>query len=137
MGAVGGDIKELSFTHPTIGQVTLYPKANEDSTLDLGGFRTEDDDNGVDGSGAVLKKITQSRWSAEMTVAGAFNTRNDLDKLNQLSGDPVDATWTITHVSGAVFKCVGSPVGDVKENLNDATIKLKIAGGGQVKKIAG
>lgn len=137
MGATGGDIIEIAFSHPTIGQGVLFPKANEDSTLDTGGFRTNDDANMVDGSGAMIKQINRNLWSAECTIAGDLNTRGDLEKLSALSGNPIDTTWTISHVSGAVYKGLGTVVGDVQENLNNATIKLKIAGGGTMKKIAG
>lgn len=137
MGAVGGDILQISFTHPTIGGGTLFPKANEDSTFDLGGFRTDDDMNNVDGSGTMIKKINRNLWSVECTVAGDMNTRQDLEKLTALSGNPVDAVWKIAHVNGAVYKGSGAVVGDIQQNGNNATIKLKIAGGDTLKKISG
>lgn len=137
MGAVGGDILQISFTHPTIGGGTLFPKANEDSTFDLGGFRTDDDMNNVDGSGTMIKKINRNLWSVECTVAGDMNTRQDLEKLTVLSGNPVDAVWKIAHVNGAVYKGSGTVVGDIQLNGNNATIKLKIAGGDTLKKISG
>lgn len=137
MGAVGGDITQIAFTHPTIPGATFFPKANEDSTLDLGGFRTDDDSNNVDGQGQMIKKITRNLWMAEMTIAGDLNTRQDLEALTALSGSPIDATWKIAHVSGAVYMGVGTVVGDIQENLNNATIKLKLAGGLQLKKISG
>lgn len=137
MPSVGGDITELSFSHPTLGQVVLFPKANEDSTFDLGGFRTNDDANSITGSGDMIKQLNRARWGFETTVAGDMNTRTDLEKLNQLSGNPVDATWTISHVNGTVYKGSGTVVGDVQLNGNTATIKLKVAGSGVLKKIAG
>ncbi len=137
MGAVGGDIIEIAFSHPTIGTGVLFPKANEDSTLDLGGFRTNDDANMVDGSGQQIKQLNRQLWMAEATIAGDLNTRQDLEKVTALAGNPVDAVYTITHISGAVYKGSGAYVGDVQESLNNATIKIKIAGGGKLKKIAG
>lgn len=137
MGATGGDITQVSFNHPTLGGATFFPKANEDSTLDLGGFRTDDDSNNVDGSGAMIKKINRNLWMAEMTIAGDLNTRQDMEALTALSGNPVDATWKIAHVSGAVYMGQGTVVGDIQQNLNNATIKLKLAGGQQLKKISG
>lgn len=137
MGAVGGDILQVSFTHPTLGGATLFPKANEDSTFDLGGFRTDDDSNNVDGSGAMIKKITRNLWMFECTIAGDMNTRQELEALTALSGNPVDATWKIAHSNGAVYKGAGAVVGDVTLNANNATIKLKVAGGQNLKKISG
>lgn len=137
MGAVGGDIIELTFNHPVLGQGVIFGKSNEDSTFDTGGYRGEDDANMIDGSGQVIKKLNLNRWSMECTVSGDMNTRLDLEKLSTMSGHPVDATWTISHINGTVYKGVGSPVGDVQLNANNATIKLKLSGGGSLKKIAG
>lgn len=133
--AVGGDILEMTFNHPRLGTGTFFPKANEDSTFDLGGFRGDDDANLVDGGGANIKKLNRARWYAEVVVAADQNVSQDLEKLSDMAADPVDATWTITHVNGAVYQGLGSPVGDVQWNGNAATVNVKIAGGAKLKKI--
>ncbi len=136
MSVIGGDIVEATFNHPTIGQGVLFAKSDEDSELDLGGYRSADEEKGVDTGGNMIDTMTNSRWSATMVVAGDVITREDLEKLTSLTKDPVPAVWTITHISGAIYQGNGKPVGDVKENLKAATIQLKIAGGGECKKIA-
>lgn len=135
MSAVGGDILEVAFNHPTLGSGTLFPKAGEDSTFDPGGFRTDDAADGIDGSGQMMKKLNRKRWSFEVLISWDNNTRQELEKLNALSGSPVDATWTISMVSGSVYKGTGSVVGDVQGNGNAATLPLKVSGGGYLKKI--
>ena len=40
MSAVGGDIIEAAFNHPTLGSGVIFPKANEDGTLDTNAQRT-------------------------------------------------------------------------------------------------
>jgi len=135
MGAIGGDILDVSCNHPTLGTGTAFPKAGEDSTLDLGGFTSDDSEDMIDGSGQMIDKLTRKRWGAEMTVAWDNNSRQDLEKLQALQEHPVQATFTISHVSGAVYKGTGKPVGDLKGNGNAATFPLKIAGGGKLKKI--
>lgn len=137
MSAIGGDIIEISYNHPTLGTATIFPKAAEDSTFDLGGFRSNDDANMVDGSGGVITQINRVRWSCEVTVAWDMNSREDLDKLTALAGNPVDAEWTISHFNGSVWRGTGRPVGDMQGNGNAATFPLKISGGGRLKKIAG
>jgi len=137
MAAVGGDVTEISYSHPTIGQGVFYPKAAEDNTFDPGGFKTGDDANMIDGSGQMIKQINRTRWSFEGTISGDMNSKMEMEKLNSLSGDPVDATFTISHINGAVYKGAGTVVGDANLNGNNATIKLKLAGGGKMKKIAG
>jgi hypothetical protein len=135
MGAVGGDILEASFSHPTIGQGTIFPKAGEDSTFDLGGLRSEDTEDMVDGSGQMIDKMNRKRWGLEIIVAWDDNVRQDLEKVVRLAADPVPATWTISKISGAVYKGTGKPVGDLKGNGNTAQFPLKIAGGSNLKKI--
>lgn len=134
MGAVGGDILEIAFNHP-IGSGTVFPKANEASSMNTGGFRSDDSDDGVDGSGQMIDKQTRKRWSAESVVAWDNNSRKDLEKMVLLAESPVQATFTISMVSGAVYKATGKPVGDLVGDSLNATFPLKLAGGGKAKKI--
>lgn len=135
--AVGGDIIEITFNHPTLGSGIIFPKSAEDSTFDPGGFTSNDDDNMIDGSGEMIDQLNRKRWSFEDTIAWDMNTREDLDKMQDLQSDPVLADWTITHINGTVWGGTGKPVGDLKGNGNAATFPLKLAGGGKMKKIIG
>lgn len=137
MPVVGGDILEISFNHPTIGQGFLFPKSAEDSTFDLGGNRSNDDANMVDGGGQMIDQMNVVRWSFEGTVAWDMNTREDLNKVVALSESPILADWTITSINGTVWGGKGKPVGDLQGNGNAATFALKIAGSGKLKKIIG
>lgn len=134
--AVGGDIREVTFNHPTIGSGVLLPKANEASTYDLGGLRSDDDDNGVDGGGNIITKMNRNRWSFEVAVSNDMRTKNELEKITAMAGDPDDATWTVTHVNGTVYVGVGRPVGQIKFNGNDSIFTLKCAGGQAMAKQA-
>ena len=59
MSYVAGDILEITYNHPVIGSGTLYCKANEDSQVDKGGYRSEDDDAMVTGDVRLLTKSTE------------------------------------------------------------------------------
>lgn len=133
---VGGDILELTCSHETVGTVRLLGKAAEDSTFDLGGLRSSDDMNMIDGGGNMIDQMNRSRWCVECVISHDMNVKQELDKLNQLSGSPLPGVWTITHINGTVYRGTGKPVGDMKGNGNQATIALKISGGGVLKKIA-
>jgi hypothetical protein len=135
--ALGGDIEEITFNHPTIGSGTIFPKSGEDSTIELGGFRSNDDANGIDGGGNMIDQMNRVRPFFETTVAWDMNVAGTQEKITELAGDPVPAEWTVSHVSGVVYGITGKPVGDVQGNMNNATIKLKVAGGGKMKKIVG
>ncbi len=135
MAATGGDIREITYNHPVLGSGIIYAKAKEDSTFDLGGIRTDDADDMVDGAGNPIYQMNQGRWSFETTIAWDMNTAEELEKLTALAGHPQETEWTISHLNGAIYGGTGKPVGDLKGNGNAATFPLKIAGGGRLKKI--
>lgn len=137
MAVIGGDIIEVTFNHPILGTGTFFPKSSEDSTFDLGGFRSNDDANMIDGSGEMIDQLNRVRWSFEGTGAWDMLIREDLQRLTNLNESPVLSDWTITHINGSVWKGKGKPVGDVQGNGNAATFTLKLAGSGRMKKIIG
>lgn len=132
---VGGDIIEVTYNHPTLGSGVLYPKAAEDSTFDLGGFRGSDDANGVDGGGRNIRQLNQVRWSFESPVSWDMNIDNELKKVADMAKDVKEATWTFTSVNGSVWQGLGAPVGDVQGNGNTSIFTLKVSGGKELKKI--
>lgn len=135
--AVGGDIIEVTYNHPTLGTGTFYPKSGEDSTFDTGGFRSNDDANMIDGGGNMIDQMNQVRPFFEVTIANDQNTREDAVKIAALAASPVLADWTISVINGTVWGMKGKPVGDIQPNVNQATMTLKVSGGGKMKKIGG
>lgn len=135
--AVGGDITEITYNHPTLGSGVIFPKAAEDNTIDEGGLRSSDDANMVAGNGEMIDQMNRVRWSVESTVAWDMNSREDLDKLVQLASSPVEAEWTFSFINGTVYGGTGKPVGDLQGNSNAVTFTLKVSGGGKLKKIVG
>ena len=136
MPAVGGDITEITYNHPTIGQGTLFPKANEGNTLDPGGIRTSDDASMIDGTGQPIWHLYRVRGSLEILCANDMNTRNDIEVVRQLQESSLPADWTFTMINETVWGCSGKPVGDIAADVNASTFTLKIASG-NFKKIVG
>lgn len=134
--AVHGDITEINVSHPTVGSFTLFPKANEDNTIDTGGFRNNDDSNQITGNGELILQKNKVRGSIECIVENDANTREDLEKMVAVCNSPELAEWTYSHVSGAVWKITGQPVGDLQSSLNTGVFTLKVVGN-VVTKIAG
>ena len=132
--AVGGDIIEITFSHPVVGSGILLPKAGEASTYDTGGFRTDDDNNGVDGGGNAIRVMKRSRWSAEAVISNDMNTKQEYEKVVKMAGDPQAGTWTLTNINGTVYQATGFPVGDLKLDTMASTFSLKIAGGQKMVK---
>ncbi len=137
MAAIGGDVSEITYNHPTIGSGTWYPKSAEDFTIDPGGIRGADDENNVDGGGNNIKILNRKRWFAEGPISWDANVANELEQAERLAADPVDADWTVTLINGTVWGGKGSIVGDVQGGTNAATMSIKIAGGGKLSKIVG
>ena len=137
MGAIGGDILEITWNHKTKGSGRLYPKAGEDNTFNVGGFTGSDDMQMVDGSGSSIRQLTGGRWKVGATVSWDMNEADELAEMQELSGDPQEAEWTVTLSNGTVWAGTGAPVGDLEGNVSQGTFAIVISGGGKLKKIAG
>lgn len=135
MATVGGDILEITYSHPTLGSGTLLPKSGEDSTIDLGGFTTADDEAGITASGEAIYQMNNSRWTLETTVAGDMNVRKDLEAVAAMAASVTEAEFTVSMVNGAIYSGKGKPVGRYSQSINNATFSLKLQGGGGLKKI--
>ena len=125
--AVGGDIVEISYNHPTLGSGLLKPKSNEDNTHDLGGIRTNDDANMIDGGGEPIWQKNRIMGFFEAVISNDQNTNEELQQMIELAADPVAAEWTISIINGTVYGGTGKPVGDLQGNINQATFTLKVA----------
>lgn len=132
---IGGDILEIVCKHPTIGEIRFQPKSGESFNIDAGGFRSGDDAQAVTGSGAPIRTINNSRWSVEGPIAVDPLSGNELKNLPLLSASPVSGTWTITHISGKIWKGLGFPVGDLVIDASTAQMTLKISGGGKLEEL--
>lgn len=130
--ATGGDIIEVTYNHPKLGTNIFSPKAAEDSTYDLGGFKGNDDANMISGSGKNIRQLNLNRWFFEVVYTWEDG---DLERMSDLAGDTVEAEWTFTHKNGTVYRGLGSPVGDIQGNGNAATFTAKISGGGILEQI--
>ena len=135
MSYIGGDVLEVSYKHPTLGDGSFFVKAGEDTTIDLGGYRTDDDANGIAGNGEMITKINAVRWSYEAPIAWSKTTTNELKVLADMAADPQDADWTIRSIDLSVFAGKGRPVGDLAGATQDSTIPLKISGGRGLRRL--
>lgn len=133
--ALGGDILEITWNHPTLGSGVIFPKSAEDSTYDLGGLRAADDANMISANGQPIHQLNNARWSFEVPITWSFEgAENTLADLVAMAGDPQDADWTFANANGTVFSGKGRPVGDLTGNGNTSMITLKVAGGGGLRK---
>lgn len=127
--ASGGVITEITWNHPTLGTGVIYPKGSEDSTYDLGGIRSNDDANMIDGGGNAIYSMNPVRPSFEVKVAWDWDA-DTLGSITSQGGSAAEGTWTFTNINGVIYKIVGKPVGDIQGNGNESTIQLKIQGSG-------
>lgn len=128
MPYVGGDITEITYNHPTIGSGTIFCKANEDGTIEPGGYRSNDDDNSATGDGQFIDQMNWRRASFEAPpIAWDMTDVDEQSKLVALAESTVLADWTISHISGKIWGGKGKPVGDIPGVTNTAQITLKLA----------
>lgn len=133
MGFIGGDVKDVVAQNPVLGSFRFSPKANEAFTLNKGGLRTNDDNNGVTGNGQSIRQLNRFRWSLDGPCMVDFLSGNGFDDLDQLASSPKDTTWTISLISGQIYKGTGWPVGEMPVDTNTAQVTLKVQGGGQLE----
>ena len=132
--ANGGDILEITYNHDTVGAGTLYCKSNEDGTLDIGGFRSNDDDNASTGDGEFIDQMNWRRGSFECPpIAWNMTDAEEKSKLEAVAESSVLADWTISHIMGRIWGGKGKPVGDIPGSTNTGLITLKIAFSGKVR----
>lgn len=134
--AVHGDITEITYNHPVIGQGVFFPKAAEGNTYDTGGIRNSDDASMIAGDGSLIVTKNRVRGFFEVVIENDMNTRNDADIVAQLAADSVPAQYTFSLINGTVWAGSGFPVGDIAPDVNAGTFTLKVASGG-FKKIVG
>jgi len=132
---IGGDLLEVTCSHPEFGDMKFDPKANESWTLNRGGIRTNDDANSVTSNGTIIQQKNNTLWNAEGPIAVDLEGEQ-ADYLNNVTASSELGTWVFSHISGAVFTGKGIPVGDLNEDTNTAQQTLKIAGSGKLSKIS-
>jgi len=137
MGFTGGDITEITYNHPTIGSGVIFCKSNEDGTLELGGYRSNDDDNSSTGNGKMIDQMNFRRASFECPpIAWDMTDVDEQQKLVALAESTVLADWTIDHISGKIWGGKGKPVGDIPGSTNTAQITLKLAFDNKLKQLS-
>lgn len=136
MSFVGGDIIEITYNHSTLGSGTIFCKSNEDGTIDLGGYRSNDDANAITGNGKIIDQMNRVRGSFETPpIAWDMTDKDELQKLADMAASPVLGDWTWSSISGAIWGAKGKPVGDIQGTTNASQITLKLAFEGQIKKL--
>tara|TARA_R110001606_G_scaffold380908_2_gene541723 strand:+ start:3293 stop:3697 length:405 start_codon:yes stop_codon:yes gene_type:complete len=126
MPAIGGDIIEITVNHPTLGSKTFFPKANEGNTYDIGGIRSEDDADSVDGSGQLIIKKNRKGGFFEVVVSNDMNINKEAEFAGELAAAAAQGDWTFSVINGAIYGGTGVVVGDIQPNVNDATFTLKV-----------
>ncbi len=126
----GGDLVEITLNHPTLGSFSFATKSNESYTLDPGGYRSNDDANGITGSGTFIDQINRVRWSFEGPLVADLVSGNEIKNLPLVAQSFELGTWTFTHISGTIWRGKGKFVGDFQVDTNTSQFTAKIAGGG-------
>tara|TARA_R110002051_G_scaffold162219_4_gene233737 strand:+ start:762 stop:1160 length:399 start_codon:yes stop_codon:yes gene_type:complete len=127
-----GDILEITYSHPTLGNDVFYPKAGESNTYDLGGIRTNDDASQVAGGGQMIAQKNRMLGMFEVMIENDM-IKEVSEKVGLLAADPVAAEWTFQLINGSIFVGTGFPVGDIQPDINAGTMTLKVNSGAFAK----
>lgn len=133
--AVHGDIREITFNHPEIGSGFLSPKAGEDNTFDIGGFRNNDDESQITTGGDLMLSKSRVRGFFEIVVEDDASQREDLEKMVELSESSELAEFTVTLTDGTVYGAKGTPVGELQKSILTGVFTIKVAANGKWQKI--
>jgi hypothetical protein len=134
--AVGGDINEITYQHPELGNGRFFPLANQGNTFDPGGIRTSDDEGGIAGNGELVLQKNRIRSSFEVIIVNDMNIREDARIAQSISESSALATFTFALINGTVWRGQGTIVGDIKTDVNTTQMSLKFAMG-TLEKIQG
>lgn len=130
---VFGDVQEIVATH--LGNTyRFYPKANETFNIDKGGIRVNDDTSQITSNGQIMRQLNRVRWVVEGPIACDTISDAELSALNVMSASPSLGDWQFSLISGAIYKGIGSPVGDIQFDSNTGIITLKVSGNGELQK---
>lgn len=138
MAFIGCDLKQISIKHPTLGSVVIYPKAGENAQIELGGITTESDPKGIAGSGEAIYKKNVGRWVVETAPIAWKRAVADSDTLKviqNIAASFEESDFTFELADGVIYVGRGMIVGEIKGATFDATIPLKMEGGGQLAQI--
>jgi len=126
-----GDIKEITYNHPTIGSGRFRPKSGEGNTYNLGGFANNDDANSISSGGDLIMTKNRVRAMLEAVIVNstAEGEESDANIVRQLQESPVPSDWTFTTQANAVYSGSGFPVGEIAPDLNAGTFTMKVVFG--------
>jgi hypothetical protein len=122
---VGGDIKEVNYQNDEVGSGLFKPKAGETNTLNIGGYRNEDD-GAITTDGELIVKKNLKPGNFQIGIANDMNVRKDVETMKALAASTKDTTWTITHVNGKIYRGVGIITSDIETDMDKATVPLKV-----------
>lgn len=128
MKLIGGDITSITLNHPDLGSFNFKAKSGESYNLDPGGIRNNDDAESVSTDGIPIWKKTRKLAFFEGAIVTDFLTGLEFENLPKLAESVNDGDLTISHISGAIWKITGQPVGEFSFDTMEANLPIKFVG---------
>ena len=130
MSIGAGDLLEVRFNNADAGNGTFFYKSGEEASMDRGGFRNEDP-LGMSGDGQAIVKKNRMPWSLSGTIVWDRTTAT-LQQLVNLAQSNQDTVFTFFGINGSIDTATGTVVGDIIGSYQDATVPIKLSGGGLI-----
>ena len=128
MQLIGGDITGITINHPDLGSFNFAAKAGETYSLDPGGIRNADDSSNVASDSRPIWIKNRVLAFFEGPIVSDFKTGIEMENFPLLAESSLDSDITISHISGAIWKITGQPVGDFSFDTMAANFPIKFAG---------
>jgi hypothetical protein len=127
MSVFGGSVQEISVSNPNVEPFFLFPLDGESNTLNLGGYRN-DENPPLDGAGRIIvtKKQLAGKYSGPVTNDMA--TSREYNLCVACAASTADTVFTFQMVNGEVFKGVGVITGDMDLSTDKSTFDLMVQG---------
>lgn len=132
MARVSGSPDNLTIMVKETGASRSFPcKADDEITLDLGGFTNESNQNG-NGTGHIKK--TRKGWMIESVNVELSDGAEEF--LQGAANSVDDLIVTVSFINGVSYKGTGQITGDIKNNEGSGYTALTMAGPGSLEKLS-
>jgi len=123
--AIGGSIESISINN------RLFPvAADNDVTMDLGGYNNENQPNG---DGSARKVMTRVLWRLDGVQLEIDNIRGDLEFLQGVADSQEYVPILIAYVDNTKYQGRGTIEGEVTSTSMNATGTMNFKGPGNLK----
>jgi len=120
----------LVINHEEIGMREFTMKADDNPTIDMGGYSAE---LSMNGDGTANKIRTRKVWEISGINIALTDFTEDVDFIQSVVNSLSFAEILYEHDDGITYRGLGMPTGEIKATINDKYLPLTLSGPGELK----